>query len=263
MAEVDVQATSDTDVRREATARLLAEMAQVASCEERRPLRDEVIRLNMPVATSIAMRYRGRGESVDDLVQVALLGLVKAVDGFDPGRGRDFLAYAVPTISGEVKRHFRDRGWDIRPPRRIQELRAGVEAAQEVLVQRLDRSPTVSEVARYLEVDIEEVTECLASVELYHVRSVDQQVDSAGELSLAETLGAPDPQLEHVVDSVSLRPLLRQLSPRDKRILSLRFDQGWTQSQIAQDVGVTQMQVSRLLTQVLAKLRRQLDAEAA
>ena len=260
MAQGDAHGASETDARREATARLFAEMAQTGSEVERRALRDEVIRLNVPVATSIAMRYRGRGETVDDLVQVASLGLVKAVDGFDPDRGRDFLAYAVPTISGEVKRHFRDRGWDIRPPRRIQELRASVEAAQEVLVQRLDRSPTVSEVAKYLDVDIEDVTECLASVELYHVRSVDQQVDSAGELSLAETLGGPDPQLEHVVDSVSLRPLLTQLPARDKRILSLRFDHGWTQSQIAEDVGVTQMQVSRLLTQVLAKLRRQLEA---
>ncbi|WP_211290960.1 SigB/SigF/SigG family RNA polymerase sigma factor [Kineococcus xinjiangensis] len=262
MAHVDAQGMSETDARREATARLFTEMTHAGE-EQRQRLREEVIRLNMPVATSIAMRYRGRGESIDDLVQVASLGLVKAVDGYDPGRGRDFLAYAVPTISGEVKRHFRDRGWDIRPPRRIQELRASVEAAQEVLVQRLDRSPTVSEVARYLDVDIEDVTECLASVELYHVRSVDQQVDSAGELSLAETLGGPDPRLEHVVDSVSLRPLLKQLPPRDKRILSLRFDHGWTQSQIADDVGVTQMQVSRLLSQVLAKLRRQLDAEAA
>jgi RNA polymerase sigma-B factor len=250
----------DRDPRQEQTAALFEDLVGCTDDEGRRRLRDAVVLVNLPVATSVALRYRGRGEPVDDLVQVAHLGLVKAVDGFDPGRGSDFLAYAVPTIRGEVRRHFRDRGWDIRPPRRIQELRVRVEAAAETLSQRLDRSPRPSEIAEYLGTDVEDVAECLASAECYHVHSLDAPGDPVDGIDLAGTLGAPDPDLEAIDDILSVRPLLAKLSPRDRRILALRFWRGWTQAQIAADVGVTQMQISRLLAQALRRLREQLEA---
>lgn len=249
------------DVRARRTAAIVADLASSHDAGERRRLRDDVVLVNLPVATSVALRYRNRGEPVDDLIQVAHLGLVKAADGFDPDRGPDFLAYAVPTIRGEVRRHFRDRGWDIRPPRRIQELRVRVEAAVEELAQRLDRSPRPSEIARHLGVSAEDVGECLASADRYHVHSLDapsEGEDGGGDL--AAGLGAPDPYLEAIDDVVSVRPLLAALPARDRRILALRFWRGWTQAQIAEDIGVTQMQVSRLLSQSLRKLRTQLEA---
>jgi RNA polymerase sigma-B factor len=252
--------THDRDPRQEQTAALFADLSCCDDEEERRRLRDAIVLVNLPVATSVALRYRGRGEPVDDLVQVAHLGLVKAVDGFDPGRGADFLAYAVPTIRGEVRRHFRDRGWDIRPPRRIQELRVRVEAAAEALSQQLDRSPRPSEIAEHIGADPEDVAECLASAECYHVHSLDAPTDSEAGADLTGTLGSLDPDLEALHDVLSVRPLLAQLSPRERRILTLRFWRGWTQAQIAEDVGVTQMQISRLLAQSLRRLRQQLEA---
>jgi RNA polymerase sigma-B factor len=245
--------------RREETADLFDRIAACTDPDETHRLREQIVVLNLPVATSIALRYRGRGEPVEDLVQVAHLGLVKAVDGFDAGRGCDFLAYAVPTVRGEVKRYFRDRGWDIRPPRRVQELRARVEQATELLAQQLDRSPRPTEIAQHLGVDVGDVIECLASAECYHVHSLDAPTDADDGVDLAGSVGALDPGLARVEDVLSVRPLLAQLPPRDRRILALRFYRGWTQSQIAEDVGVTQMQVSRLISQALKRLRAQLE----
>jgi RNA polymerase sigma-B factor len=245
--------------RRDETAALFERIASSSDPDERHRLREQIVVLNLPVATSIALRYRGRGEPVEDLVQVAHLGLVKAVDGFDASRGSDFLAYAVPTVRGEVKRYFRDRGWDIRPPRRVQELRARVEQATELLAQQLDRSPRPTEIAQHLGVDVGDVIECLASAECYHVHSLDAPTDADDGIDLAGSVGTLDPELARVEDMLSVRPLLAQLPPRDRRILALRFYRGWTQSQIAEDVGVTQMQVSRLISQALKRLRAQLE----
>jgi len=252
-------AAQDDDIRSE-TVRLLAELRCCTDEQRRQRLRHELVVANLPVATSIAMRYRSRGASLEDLVQAANLGLVKAVNGFDPDRGNEFMAYAVPTIAGEVKRYFRDQGWDIRPPRRVQELRPEVERASAELTQTLGRSPRVGEIAEHLRVGEEDVIECLSSAEIYHLSSLDAPIGDAEHLAVADTLGEPDPALAKVDDLMTLRVLLDELPPRDRRILALRFFRGWTQAQIAGDIGVTQMQVSRLITKVLARLRAGMTA---
>ncbi|HET9656372.1 MAG TPA: SigB/SigF/SigG family RNA polymerase sigma factor [Kineosporiaceae bacterium] len=252
-------AAQDDDIRR-ATVDLLDQLRRCVDEEERRRLRHRLVVANLPVATSIAMRYRSRGASLEDLVQAANLGLVKAVNGFDPDRGNEFMAYAVPTIAGEVKRYFRDQGWDIRPPRRVQELRPEVERASAELTQHLGRSPRVSELAEHLAVGEEDVIECISSAEIYHLSSLDAPIGDAEHLAVADTLGEPDPALAKVDDLMTLRVLLDELPARDRRILALRFFSGWTQAQIAGDIGVTQMQVSRLISKVLARLRAGMTA---
>jgi RNA polymerase sigma-B factor len=252
-------AARDDDIRSE-TARLLTELRTCTDEQRRERLRHELVVANLPVATSIAMRYRSRGAGLEDLVQAANLGLVKAVNGFDLERGNEFMAYAVPTIAGEVKRYFRDQGWDIRPPRRVQELRPEVERAVGELTQTLGRSPRVSEIAARLSVGEEDVIECISSAEIYHLSSLDAPVGNSEHLAVADTLGEPDPALAKVDDLMTLRVLLDELPPRDRRILALRFFRGWTQAQIAGDIGVTQMQVSRLITKVLARLKAGMTA---
>ena len=254
--------TGTDEIRHVQTAALAARLQECTSPEDERRLRHELVVLNVPVATSIAMRYRARGESVEDLVQAAHLGLVKAVNGFDPERGRDFLAYAVPTISGEVKRHFRDQGWDIRPPRRVQELRSEVDRAAAELTQDLGRSPRLSEIAARLGASEEDVIECVASADLYHVHSLDAPVGGTDDLAVRDTLGDLDPVLGTIEDILSVRPLLDLLPSRERRILALRYFAGWTQQQIADDVGVTQMQVSRLIAKALRQLREGLERAA-
>jgi RNA polymerase sigma-B factor len=248
----------DNEIRRE-TAWLLAELGSCTREEQRRHLRHRLVVVNIPVATNIAMRYRSRGAGLEDLLQAANLGLVKAVHGFDPGRTSDFMAYAVPTISGEVKRYFRDQGWDIRPPRRVQELRPAVHRVSAALTQALGRSPRLDEIAEHLQVAQEDVVECVCSAEIYTVNSLDAAIGGE-ELAVAEVLGEPDPAMAKIEDLMTLKTLLEDLSARDRRILALRFFQDWTQQQIARDIGVTQMQVSRLLTKALARLRAGMTA---
>lgn len=247
-------ASRDDDIRQE-TLRLLAALRRCRDDKDRQQVRHLLVVANLPVATSIAMRYRSRGASLEDLVQAANLGLVKAVNGFDPDRGNEFMAYAVPTVAGEVKRYFRDQGWDIRPPRRVQELRPEVERASAELTQILGRSPRVGEIAEHLQVGEEDVIECISSADIYHLSSLDAPIGDAEHLAVADTLGEPDPALAKVDDLMTLRVLLGELPARDRRILVLRFFRGWTQAQIAGDIGVTQMQVSRLISKVLARLR--------
>jgi RNA polymerase sigma-B factor len=256
------QPDDDDLTRQRETAALVAQLVDCTDPQTRSELRQQLVLLNVAVATSIAVRYRSRGEPLEDLVQAAHLGLVKAVNGFDPERGPDFLAYAVPTISGEVKRYFRDHAWDIRPPRRIQELRSQVERASSELTQFLGRSPRLSEIAAHLGVDEDDVVECVASADLYHVHSLDAPVGGTDEVNVGDTLGDLDPLLAQVDEVLSVRPLLERLSPRDRRILALRYFGGWTQQQIADDVGVTQMQVSRLITKALQRLRDGLEVAA-
>ena len=239
---------------------LLLQAARASSEQERRRLLERATTAAMPVARSIALRYRNRGEPVDDLVQVAYLGLVKAVARFDPERGSDFLAFATPSITGEVRRWFRDRGWDVRPPRRLQDLRASMLPAVAELTQELGRAPSTDEVASRLDVAVDDVRETMLAVSGYSADSLDMPLDHADGTSLGDTLGAPDSNLDDVEDRLSLEPLLARLPPRDRHILSLRFYRGWTQSEIAEDIGVTQMQVSRLLTKALARLREELLA---
>jgi RNA polymerase sigma-B factor len=239
---------------------LIARLCRCADDGERERVRHLLVVANIPWATGIAMRYRSRGAGLDDLIQAASLGLVKAVNGFDPTRGNDFMAYAAPTVAGEVKRYFRDQGWDIRPPRRVQELRLKVQHVSAELAQVLGRSPRVGELAEYLDVGEEQVIECLASADNYHLNSLDAPTGGEEDVTVADALGEPDPGLDKVEDLMTLKALIGDLPERDRRILSLRFFHDCSQREIAAHIGVTQMQVSRLLTKVLARLRAGMTA---
>jgi RNA polymerase sigma-B factor len=240
------------------TARLLAELHATTDEQEKKALRAEVVVLNMGVARAIAHRYRQRGLAEEDLVQVAYVGLVKAVNGFDPSHERDFLSYAVPTVTGEVKRHFRDFGWTVRPPRRVQELQGQIARVSSELTNRLGRSPKPSEVAAEIGLDVETVIEALAADGAFTPASLDVPVGEDGAATLGDLMPDQDTDLECAEARIMLGPAVRSLSPRDRRILELRFFEGWTQEQIAQDIGVTQMQVSRLLSRILKDLRNHL-----
>jgi RNA polymerase sigma-B factor len=248
--------------RADTTLRMLREAA-ACDPEERRRLLHQVVTTNMCVATAIAARYRTRGIPTEDLQQVAYLALVKAAQGYDAEIGHDFLSYAVPTIRGEIKRHFRDLGWTVRPPRRIQELQARITAADAVLSQGLGRSPRPSEVAEHLGEDIEDVTEALATVGCFTPSSLDRPAGEQGTMTVSDLLGSEDAGQDAVEARVVLAPLVRGLAERDRRILLLRFFHGWTQQEIADDIGVTQMQVSRLLTRIMADLRKGLQGDDA
>ena len=249
--------------RREATARLFDQIAG-ATEEQAHQIRDEIIRLNMGVASDCARRYRGRGVATEDLDQVAYLGLVKAVQGFDRSRGFDFLSFAVPTIRGEVRRHFRDLGWALRPPRSIQELQSRILAAESDLTQELGRSPRPSDLAKHLGVDLEQVLDALGASGCFAPASLDVPA-LEGDDSIGDRIGAIDPAFESAEARVTLAAVMRGLTPRERRILELRFFGNRTQAEIGADIGVTQMQVSRLLNRILARLRERLlaDAEAA
>ncbi|MGI5240837.1 SigB/SigF/SigG family RNA polymerase sigma factor [Dactylosporangium sp. CA-139066] len=222
--------------------------------------RDEVIELCLPMARRLARRY-GATEPVSDLTQVAALGLVKAVDGFDSERGIDFGAYATPTIVGEIKRYFRDRTSGVRVPRRLQELRLRVNAARDELVQALQRSPTVSDLAVHLGEPEEAIIEVVAAGQAYRPLSLEAPAAGAADDStLGETVGGDAPEYDLIDHRESLRRVIARLPAREQRILSLRFYGNHTQSEIAQQVGLSQMHVSRLLAHSLAFLRRHLDA---
>ncbi|WP_420749350.1 SigB/SigF/SigG family RNA polymerase sigma factor [Rhodococcus sp. O3] len=227
----------------------------------RTEMRDKIVERCLPLAEHIARRFDGRGETFDDLVQVARLGLVNAVDRFDPDRGSDFVSFAVPTIMGEVRRHFRDTGWAVRVPRRMKELHIALNKATADLSQQLGRAPTVPELAAELGLDREEVAEGLVAGNAYQTVSVDRstQTDSGGHgVTLADTLGEYDSALSEVENHETLRPLLAALPERERTVVLLRFFGNMTQTQIAERVGVSQMHVSRLLTKTLAQLREQL-----
>ncbi|MGA8992759.1 MAG: SigB/SigF/SigG family RNA polymerase sigma factor [Nocardioidaceae bacterium] len=240
------------------TARLLAELHRTDDEAEQKALRAEVVVLNMGVARAIAHRYRQRGLAEDDLVQAAYVGLVKAVNGFDPSHERDFLSYAVPTVTGEVKRYFRDFGWSVRPPRRVQELQGSIAKTSSELTQRLGRSPRPTEVAEALGTDVESVIEALAADGAFTPASLDVPVGDDGAATLGDLMPHDEVDFASAEARVVLGPAVRKLAPRDRRILELRFFEGWTQEQIARDIGVTQMQVSRLLSRILRDLRNEL-----
>jgi RNA polymerase sigma-B factor len=220
------------------------------------PLRQSVVESHLPLVHHLAQRFRGRGEPYDDLVQVGTIGLLHAVDRFDPERG-SFAAFAVPTIVGEIRRHFRDRGWAMRIPRRVQDLGRRVSEARETLTHRLDRSPTVREIAAHLEVDPDLVLEALETAGAYVTVPLPSSADESDRMVRA----FEDAGLELVEQREVLRPLLARLPLRERRILGLRFGRGLSQSQIAQEVGVSQMHVSRLLAKSLAALRSGLTEE--
>lgn len=245
--------------RAELTTRLLQEAAATDDELEIKRLQDEVVVLNMAVAQSIAARYRGKGVSSEDLLQVGYMGLLKAARGFDPSNGADFLSYAIPTVRGEVRRYFRDLGWVVRPPRRIQELQSQISGATRKLRQTLGRSPKPREVAQYLEAPVEDVIEALGADRCFAPTSLDQPVGADGSSTLGEFLSGEEHDMDAAEARVMLAPAVRSLCDRDRRILYLRFFRQFTQAQIAEDIGVTQMQVSRLLSRILTDLRGRLD----
>ena len=255
-----VSTTEDRSLRAERTAELLDLLTTTTDEQRRHDLVDELVVVNLGVAHSIAIRYRNRGISVEDLEQVARLGLVKAAQAFDPARKNDFLAYAVPTIRGEVRKHFRDHGWAVRPPRRIQELQSRIMAAAAELTQQLGRSPRPSEIARHLDADVEEVHEALSADGCFSPSSLDRRVsDDESAASLGDLLPDEDNDQDASEARLMLAPVVRRLGERDRLILHLRFFKGWTQEEIAQEIGVTQMHVSRLLSRILQELRSELS----
>jgi len=261
VTEVDVDEVADarSESRREAAA-LFVEMASLpAGSPRRQVIRDQLVTMHLPLVRHLARRFNNRGEPLEDLVQVATVGLINSVDRFDSERGADFLSYAVPTVVGEIKRHFRDHGWAVRVPRRLKELHLSLTAATAELSQRNGRAPNASELADHLKLSREEVLEGLEAANAYRSSSLDDPVRGDGEMpTLAETLGDEDAALEHVEFRESLQPLLAQVPPRERKILILRFFGNMTQSQIAERMGISQMHVSRLLSQTLAKLRERL-----
>jgi RNA polymerase sigma-B factor len=225
----------------------------------RKRLRADLITGYLPVARHIARKHRFGSESLDDLEQVAVVGLINAVDRFEVARGLDFLAFAVPTINGEVQRHQRDRASTIRMPRRVRGLRSVVLLATDELRQRTASAPRPSEISRYLGLDLDDVLVALEAAQRGHCLSLDEPlpgVETAPEnLRFANALGVDDSDLEMVVDRESLRPLLDALPERERRIVLLRFFGNRTQSQIGAELGISQMHVSRLLTASLGRLR--------
>jgi RNA polymerase sigma-B factor len=254
--------TREVEDREEQTQLMLRRLADTSDQRERERLCDEIVLLNMHVAQSIARRYRQRGAEFDDLVQVAHLGLVKAVDRYDPDSGSHFLAFAVPTITGEVKRYFRDYCWAIRPTRHIQEVQHAIAACEPELTQILGRSPTVPELAEELGVDEDHVMEALASDGYFNLVSLDMPAGwEDSSRSLADEVGEDDWHMTWIENHEVLAPVLERLSEREKRLLWLRFEKGWKQTQIAAELGISQMQVSRLLSALLQRLRAELTAE--
>ena len=225
--------------------------------------REDLVHLHLPLVEHCARRFRNRGEPHEDLVQVGTIGLIKAVDRFDTERGVEFSTYATPTIIGEIKRYFRDKGWAIRVPRRLQELRMQITAVTAELTQKLGRSPTPRELGEAIGCSVEEIIEGMESSNAYSTLSLDAGGDSSddGPPSLLDSLGVDDHNLAHIEIRESIKPLLEGLDPREKRILLLRFFKNMTQSQIAEEIGVSQMHVSRLLTKTLAQLRTSLEQD--
>jgi RNA polymerase sigma-B factor len=246
-----------------ALADKLHQMADLPATDPRRDaLRDEVICACLPVVRRLAARFFGRGENPDDLIQVATIGLIKAVDRFDPHRETQFLSYATPTVIGELKRHFRDKGWSVRVSRPLQELYLTITRLIPDLAQQLGHTPSVSDIATHLAIPTTDVIAGLQCAGAYTARSLSTPIgdDTTGS-TLADLLGETDNRLESVADRHTLRHMLADVPERERHILALRFFDNLTQSEIADRIGVSQMHVSRLLTRTLTTLRQRLLTE--
>jgi len=246
--------STPSTTRHEQAEALLARLETCRDQHQRRRLQEEVVMLTLDLADGVAYRYRGRGIETEDLVQVARLALVKAVQGYRTGRGNSFAGYAAPTISGEIKRHFRDYGWAIRPPRRLQELRSRLAREEEQLRHDLGREPEVAELAAALGVQNRDIEAARESADSYHTLSLDLAMTDGAPVQVAGDGDAFTDLAEHD----ALVHALRDLPERDRLIVSLRFGQEMTQSEIGRELGVSQMQVSRLLGSLLARLRTSL-----
>jgi RNA polymerase sigma-B factor len=228
-------------------------------------LREQIVEAWLPMANRLAGRFRNRGESLEDLRQVAALGLVKAVDRYDPELGNAFESYAVPTVTGEIKRHFRDHMWTLHVPRRVQDLRNRVRfAAQELSGTISGRRPTVAEIAEHARMSEEDVRAGLEALESFTALSLDAEVSGGDDgYSLGDVLGSCDPGLDVVIDREAVKPRLRALPERERTILYMRFFGDMTQSRIADELGISQMHVSRLISRCCHRLRDQVMRDAA
>ncbi|MEV6739546.1 RNA polymerase sigma factor SigF [Streptomyces sp. NPDC051104] len=239
-------------------------LASLPQGPERDALRDEIVEAWLPMAERLAGRFRSRGESFEDLRQVACLGLVKAVDRYDPERGHAFESYAVPTVTGEIKRHFRDHMWTLHVPRRVQDLRNRVRFAVQDLSQTVSgRRPTVAEIAEHADMSEEDVLVGLEALESFTALSLDAELPGSEDgYSLGDSLGSPDPALDTVVDREAVKPRLKALPERERAILYMRFFDDMTQSSIAERLGISQMHVSRLISRCCSRLREQVMRDA-
>jgi RNA polymerase sigma-B factor len=223
--------------------------------------KEQIVVLFQPLTEYLARRFAGRGEALEDLIQVANLGLLGAIDRFDRSREVQFSTYAAATIVGELKRHFRDKGWTIRVPRRLQELGLRINRSLPTISQELGRSPTVAELATRLEVDEEEVVDAMEAAQAYSTTSLDAPINDDGGTAL-DAMGELDPAMERLDEWASIAPAIRDLPARERRVLYLRFFSGLTQSEIADEIGVSQMHVSRILAQTLRMLRSSIDPKS-
>jgi RNA polymerase sigma-B factor len=250
-----VEPTRADPTRADPTRALFEEYARTRDLR----LRDQLVAANLRLALHLARRFAHRGVPLDDLEQVASLGLLKAIDRFDPGRGLEFSTFATPTITGELKRHFRDKGWAVRVPRRVQELHIRLNTLVAELTHRLGRSPTIAELAAAARASEEEVLEAMEAALAYRSDSLDEAADSPeGSGSL---LGDDDQRLFDAENRLVVEGLLVQLPPREQLLLRLRFFEEMTQAQIAERLGISQMHVSRLISRCLEDLRSRLEAE--
>jgi RNA polymerase sigma-B factor len=249
---VSARTPSEDRETRERTAELFARLPDDAAA------REELVRLYQPLAEYLARKFAGRGEAVEDLIQVASIGLLNAIDRFDTGREVQFPTYAAVTIVGELKRHFRDKGWSVRVPRRLQEVGLRVNRILGELWQELGRSPTVAEIAKKLELPEEQILEAMEAMQAYSTTSLDAPIGEDG-LTHGDMLPQEDDSMELLESWASVGPMVRELPQRERRILYLRFFKGLTQTEIAEQLGISQMHVSRLLSQTLARLRGAID----
>lgn len=252
-----------SESRSEATARRFADRDAAPSAAERARIEEDLVRLNMPLARDLSRRFRNRGIADDDLEQVAYMGLVKAVRGFHADRGHEFVSFAVPTIRGEIRRHFRDLGWSVRPPRSIQETQQKIAGCETELYQRLGRAPRPSEIATHLGLELDQIVDALGAQGCFAPASLDAPVGSEeGDETTGQRLGELDPGFDLAETRAMLAPLLARLSRREQLIVELRFFRGCTQAEIGKEIGVSQMHVSRLLSRLVARLREELTAAA-
>lgn len=227
--------------------------------EGKEEARDELITSHLNLVRFLAYRFKNRGEPIDDLIQVGTIGLIKAIDRFELERGLEFTTYATPTILGEIKRHFRDKGWSVRVPRRLQELSAKVNKATDALTQDLQRSPTIDEIADYLEVSVDEVLEAMESGEAYS--SVPLETDNSlndDAFSVIDKYGKEDKVLEGSDDRIVLNEVLEEFTPKEQEVIKLRFIDGLTQIEIAKRMDISQVQVSRLLRRTLQRMHEKI-----
>ncbi len=233
-----------------------------AESHEYKRQRERIVARCLPLADHVASHFARRGEGLDDLTQVARLGLMNAVNRFDPEKGPSFIGFAVPTMMGEVRRYFRDYSWGMRVPRRLRELHVQISRTTGELAQKLGRAPTAGELSQVLEVRREEIIECLVAGDAYRLDSLDAPLgaDSSGTPRLvADAVGEIDPQIEHITNREAVRVLVDGLPQRERDVLRMRFFESMTQSQIAERIGVSQMQVSRILASTLRCLRDRLE----